>query len=309
MRPLCSVVMATYQRAHLLARSLWCYSKMDFPLDRFEVVVIDDHSTDGTRDLVLDWSKKTGIRATVLTTAPKPQAWRDCGAVLNAGIRAAAGDHILLTHPEVMPGRLSVKACVEALREHEDLRPPEGGNWVDDGHIRKWIKYPLGLYVSCPIYYLSPQDQERIDSVPWRQYGAGAVRDIQGFYTDDINGHPDYRHEVTDQIGKNGFRIATWESFVFAGHSRETWKRLGGMLETSRWGSVDCAWMLRRNSLKIPTHTPVGPDAICVHQNHNGPNDTPTDRSEGGWREELAPIDWKDRAKLVYPGCDFIGWG
>lgn len=34
-RPLCSVVMATFQRAHLLRRSLECYQRQDFDNDRF----------------------------------------------------------------------------------------------------------------------------------------------------------------------------------------------------------------------------------------------------------------------------------
>ena len=298
-RPLASVVLATFDRAHLLKRSLWCYSKMDFPLDRFELVVIDDHSTDDTRELVLDWSRTTGIRTTLLTTAPKPQAWRDCASVLNAGIRAASGDHILLTHGEVMPGRRSIAACVEALEQFEQewlAKPPEQP------------RRPLGLYASCAIYYMSPQDQSRIDSVPWQVYGAGAVRDIEGFYSDDTNGAPDYRHETADQIGRPGFRIASWESFVLSGHSRETWKRLGGIVETVKWGSVDCGWMLRRRSLGIPTFTPVGPDTIAVHQNHSMPGDVPTDRDEQGWREELAGVDWQDKSALVYPKTDFLGW-
>lgn len=311
-RPLCSVVLATLDRGHLLKRSLWCYSKQDFDNDRFELVVIDDHSHDGTRDLVLDWSRTTGIRATVLTTAPKPQAWRDCGAVLNAGIRASAGDHILLTHPEVMPGRLSVQACVDALEKFE-LRRPTGDkrhwdeqqrsiDWKANRPSPDWV-YPIGLYACCPVYYLSPQDQDRIDSVPWRVYGAGAVRDIEGFYTDDANGHPDFRHAVADAIGKPTCHVKEWQSFVFGGHSRETWRRLGGLMETQRWGAVDVAWMMRRHHLGIPNHTCAGPDCVVVHQNHAG-----TDRDEAKWRKELEGVNWQDRAALVHPTIDFLGW-
>jgi hypothetical protein len=296
-RPLCSVVLATFERWKYLVRSLECYRTQDFDNDGFEVVVIDDHSTDGTRDNVLSWAASTRIRTTVLTTAPKPTAWRDCGAVLNSGIRAASGEHVILTHPEVMPGRRSVAECVDflhisSLRLDDPVSPRSFFNSV---------------YACCPVYYLSPQDQSRIDTVPWDRYGAGAVRDIEGFYTDDANGHPDYRHEVTDLIGTPGFRIPKWESFVFAGHSRETWRRLGGMLETSKWGSVDCAWMLRRKALGIPNHTCVGPECVVVHQNHDTPEQH-TDRSEQGWRDELAPFDWKDAAALAYPMVDFLGW-
>lgn len=300
-RPQVSVVIASFQRAHLLSRSLVCYQNQYYDSYRMEIVLIDDHSTDGTRDLVLDWSKTTGIRATVLTTAPKPQAWRDCGAILNNGIRAAAGEYIILSHGEVMPGRRSVAGCVEALQKFEAGRPAvyNDPQTISTGPECR----ELGLYACCPVFYLSPQDQDRIDTVPWQVHGAGAVRDIEGFYTDDTNGHPDYRHEVADKVGTPGFRIPTWESFVFSGHSRETWKRLGGLQETSRWGAVDCAWMMRRRVLGIPNHTCVGGDYVCVHQWHGG-----TERDEQGWRDELSGIDWNDKQSLVWPAVDELGW-
>src|SRR5262245_60696848 len=108
-RPLVSVVMASYQRAHLLCRSLVGYERQSFDNDRLELIVVDDHSTDGTREMVLDWSRRTKITAVVLTPAPKDTAWRDCGAILNHGLRAAGGSYVVATHPEVIPGRCSVE--------------------------------------------------------------------------------------------------------------------------------------------------------------------------------------------------------
>lgn len=297
-RPLVSVVLATYERAPLLARSLVCYERSAglYPPDDLELVVIDDHSTDGTRDLVLDWSKTTGVRAVVLTASPKPAEWVDCGHWLNVGIRASTGRHVLLTHPEVMVGRRSVAACVEQLEYHESS--------YDIG-VDEWRRqHPFGLYACCRVYYLSPQDQTRLDTVPWREEGALAVRQIAGFYTDDTNGHPDYCHRATDLVAQPKSRIPTWESFVFGGHSRETWRRLGGMLETREWGSVDIAWSHRRRTLGIPNHTCPADDTIVVHQNHDLPGNVVTDRDTEKWKRELAPYPLSDAAKLVYPYVD-----
>lgn len=300
-RPLVSVVMATYQRAHLLARSLHAYEHQDFDNSRFELVVIDDHSTDGTRDLVLDWSKRTGIRAVVLTESPKTQAWRDCATVLNAGIRASFGEHVLLTHPEAIPGRRSVAACVEQLAAFEQV-------WLAEPAAQP--RKPFGLYACCRIYYLSPREQELIDTCSWREKGALAVRDINGFYELDTNGHPDFSHRATDRVAQPGSRMPVWESWVFGGCSRQTWKRLGGMLESKQWGSVDVAFSARRRTLGIPNHTCPADDTICVHQNHDDPTkNVPTDRDMDKWVKELKDYPLTDRAKMCHPYVDNLGWG
>ncbi len=291
-RPLVSVVMSTFQRAHLLARSLVCYQRHDFDNDRFQLILIDDHSKDNTREMVLDWAATTRINTIYLTQGPKPLEWTDCGYTLNAGIRASSGEHILLTHPECMPGHKSVAACVDAL-----------------------IRYTgtFGLYACCRPYYLTARDQLSIDRVDWMDKTPGvAVRDIPGFYDErqHLMGNPDYAPRCIEQIGQSGFRLQTWESWVFGGCSRETWRRLGGMLETKMWGSVDVGFLHRRQALGIPNHTCMGDDTICIHQNHSDPDlNVPTPRIEENWKRELAPlVTGKRPEELAYPAIDHLGW-
>jgi glycosyltransferase involved in cell wall biosynthesis len=297
-RPLVSIVMASYQRAHLLARSLRCYEMHEFDNKELEIVVVDDHSTDGTESLVHQWSRYHGIRCVVLTPSPKKEEWRDCGAVLNYGLRASSGRHIILTHPEIMPGRKSVSNCVNVLEEFEEARRHRTG-WKDGG--------PIGLYACCRAYYLSPKNQETLNSCDWYESGNLAVRNLPGFYEED-EGAPDFTHRATDIVAQPKSRLRTWESWVFGGCSRETWKRLGGMLETSKWGSVDVAFMQRRRMLGIPNHTCPEDDTITVHQNHDLPSDVKTPRVENDWKEELASVDLLDPSKLVAPYVDHF-WG
>jgi GT2 family glycosyltransferase len=286
-KPLCSVVLATYNRAHLLARSLACYREQAFPKRDFELVVIDDHSTDSTIDLVKKWADEAGIAYQIVIPGPKNTDWRDCGAILNCGIRAATGRHILLTHPEVMPGRRSVAACVEELERRPGL-----------------------VYACCKPYYLTPRDQERIIQVDWLREGPLAVRDIPGFYDHDqhADSHKDYVPWVIDSVGKPGFGVTQWESWVFGGCSRATWRALGGMLETAQWGSVDVAWKHRRETLGIGTKTQVDEQTICVHQNHDGPGNVPTPRVMEVWMQELKGVPLSNPDLMRYPAVDNLGW-
>lgn len=296
-RPLVSVVMATYNRAHLLRRSLECYARSaDIDVRRdLELVVIDDHSTDDTQLTVKgECGWHGGIPYQIIVPGPKTAEWRDCGAILNCGIRAATGKHIVLTHPEVMPGRRSIAALANELEEFEA---------ANRGH--RLGGCGIGLYAACKVYYLSPCDQERIDTVPWREQGVLALRQIEGFYDEDGNGNPDYKHHVTDRVATPGFRIQTWDSWVFGGCSRETWKRLGGMWVTQKWGSVDVGFNHRRKKLGVVEWTCPDDDTTCAHQSHDGAGNVPTPRDEAAWRAEL---DATDKSKLSYPEVDELGW-
>src|SRR5437879_13793520 len=81
-----TVLTPTYNRAHLLEgvyRSLCAQTFRDF-----EWVIVDDGSTDGTRQLVASWKSFFPIRYT----------WKPNGgptSALNAGISAAAGEFIM----------------------------------------------------------------------------------------------------------------------------------------------------------------------------------------------------------------------
>lgn len=280
-RPKCSIVMATFNRAHLMAPPLICYAHQSFPRDEFELVVVDDHSTDQTQHLVKKWGESYKIKYQLVTPGPKMESWRDCGAVLNCGIRAATGEHIILTHPEVMPGRQSVAACVDVLSKK------------------------MGTYACCKPYYLSQRDQTRLPMVPWIPLGPLAVRQIEGFYDED----QDPAVKLSDYAPRAIEATDHWDSWVFGGCSRATWKYLGGMLETGKWGSVDVAFLERRKTLGITNHTCMEELTFCVHQNHDGPGNVPTPRDQDVWMKELEGLKLSDAEAMRYPAVDYLGWG
>jgi hypothetical protein len=295
----CSVVMSTYNRAHLLTRSLVCYEKQEFPKHLFELVIVDDGSTDNTAELVKKWSEDTGIQVTYLVPHPKGTDWRDCAATLNYGIRVSMGRNIILTHPEIMVGRTSVLDCVNKLEEFEKRRIKQGP---------AELRTPIGLYACCRTYYLSPRDQTLIDTCPWQKEGTTAMRLIEGFYEQDTNGHPDFSHRATDIVAQPGSRLPVWESLIFGGFSRETWLRLGGLQVTQKWGSIDVLLMHRRAVLGIGNYTCPSETSIVVHQNHDLPGNVITPRIEQVWKDELRKIDLSNPNNLIYPVVDEIGW-
>ena len=52
MEPRASVIIPTYNRREILRKALLALAKSTVPFDEFEVVVVDDGSTDGTKDMI-----------------------------------------------------------------------------------------------------------------------------------------------------------------------------------------------------------------------------------------------------------------
>ena len=237
-----SVVLCTFNRAHLLARSLHCYAKQTDTA--FELLVLDDGSEDGTEELVRSYAHKIKIRYTRLTDK-KPGEWRDAGANINRGIILSEGEYVFITHPEVMVCFDCVEKAKRALKEN-----PEA-------------------YFNARVYYLTSDMQERLDKVDWKA-DFYRVRDIEGFYEESADLYKEeYLGLVMNQFctPRHTETCDIWESWVFGGMTRRTWKKFGGINESAHWGTVDFDFILRRRLMKWPTISPQ--DLYVIHQNHD----------------------------------------
>ena len=143
--------MVTYNRAHLLARSLELYHRQQYK--DFELIVVDDDSTDDTQNLLKHWTNFLDIKTIIVRKTPG--LWRDCARNINLGIRAAKNDIVVATHPEVIPGS---EALINIYNNIQDE-----------------------MYLACKIYYLTPQEQINIDTVDWKEDTLN-IRKLDGFY-------------------------------------------------------------------------------------------------------------------------------
>jgi len=241
---LVSIVLATFNRAHLLWRSLECYARQT---DRnFELLVLDDASEDGTAELVASFEGKLPVRRVALDDK-KPGEWRDAAAVINRGIRLTKGELVYITHPEAM-------LCfdgVERLRAEQRAHP-------DD-------------VLMLRTYYLTRSMQEHLDTVLWKD-DFYAVRSLPRFYDDP---EPLYEEETLAKL-MNDFctpratdEVDVWNSWVFGGMTRASWKKFGGLTEFDSWGSTDIDFHYRRDFMGFRTVTPR--DLYVIHQNHDKP--------------------------------------
>ena len=97
--PLVSVVIATRNRADLLAQTLDALAGQRWPRDRFEVVVADNASVDHTARVVAERAAAAGAPAIRYLHVAQPGK----SVAVNAALAAAAGEIFALTDDDVVP--------------------------------------------------------------------------------------------------------------------------------------------------------------------------------------------------------------
>ncbi|MBS2038466.1 glycosyltransferase family 2 protein [bacterium] len=136
-----SVVIATYNRRELLQRTLEALRLQSMDPQRFEVIVIDDGSSDGTAESLASLHNP---RLRVIS-----QSNRGPAAARNRGIREACGAWVVLTDDDTVPAPDWLEQVERAGGQHPDWVGVEGsticsdpdplGHWVENLRGRQFI--------------------------------------------------------------------------------------------------------------------------------------------------------------------------
>lgn len=140
MKPEISVVMPTHNRAPLLARVLAAYEEQEgaFP---FELVVVDDASTDGTRALL------EGYRARRFTlTAISLERNGGPGRARNLAMEKAAAPLVAIVGDDIMPspGFLAGHLATHAAHPDPELAVLGLTTWPDDLELNSLMRHVDG---------------------------------------------------------------------------------------------------------------------------------------------------------------------
>jgi len=125
--PAASVVVPTYNRAHLLPRALQALVEQDYPFE-YEILVVDDGSSDATSEVLADWTQRYPLRVRHLRQENTGPA-----RARNRGAAAARGWYVAFIDDDCVPERSWLAGLEEALQ-----RTPAaaggvvncGGGWV-----------------------------------------------------------------------------------------------------------------------------------------------------------------------------------
>lgn len=138
-----SIVIPTYNRAHKLVRTLDSFINQSF--NNWECIVVDDFSTDNTKDLVLEYQKKDDRFRYIINNRSKgAQGARNTGILLAKGewIALFDSDDIAYTNfLEVLTNHINDTASVITSRaisvDSLSGDPIEEIDWTASGNITK----------------------------------------------------------------------------------------------------------------------------------------------------------------------------
>ncbi len=138
-----SVIIPTFNRLRTMKTILRALENQTLPLGEFEVVTIDDGSTDGTLELLKGYRGPLNLE--IESTGLPPQEYGYLKA-LNQGISLAKGTYLLFMDSDMVPRYDALKKLIEAHRKWGS----QGGKvairawWVRrKSPIKMWLKGTL----------------------------------------------------------------------------------------------------------------------------------------------------------------------
>jgi glucosyl-dolichyl phosphate glucuronosyltransferase len=142
-----SVIIPTYNRSELLLRTMQSVINQQYPTDRFEIIVVDNGSSDNTRDIVADFIVEyPGI---------KYFCEQDMGLhnARHSGAKTAKGDILLYVDDDIIADS---NLFSEIIKPYSD---PDVG-CVGGKILPKWEVEPPDWIKRFPKWYLSILDDE-----------------------------------------------------------------------------------------------------------------------------------------------------
>lgn len=152
-RPDVSVVLSTYNRAQILPRALESLLDQDHDCTRYEIIAVDNNSTDGTRHTIESFAAKApNVRYVFEAKQGLPHG-------RNAGILAARAPLIAFTDDDVRVSRDWVSTIARLFAAHPEaacvggkVLPNWSGPWPDWLTREHWSPLALLDYGDTPFH-------------------------------------------------------------------------------------------------------------------------------------------------------------
>lgn len=148
-----TIIIPTYNRKELVIKTLASIENQTYPKKRFEVIVVDDGSTDGTKNMILNLKKTTQIDISYFRQSNKGPA-----AARNLGIKNSKGDYLYFVDDDI---ELSPVCLEEHMKSHEkeDVAVLGYTVWSDQIDVTDFMKFiaPNGFLFNYGLIK-NPQD-------------------------------------------------------------------------------------------------------------------------------------------------------
>ena len=204
-KPFISIVIPTFNRKDLLEMVLDSLNNQTYPSDRYEVIVSDSNSTDGTAEMIKKFSMKGELKYISEDKRGRARA-------RNIGINEAQGDIVLFTDADII-------ASENLLEEHamgHEKYPGEAIVGLEQ-RIASLDEYKYLLDHPKERKELHPSYRKKISWLYFITGNASVPRDKlikAGMFDEDFQGYGWEDIELGYRLAKNGVSINYWRNAV-----------------------------------------------------------------------------------------------
>ncbi len=219
-----SIIVPCYNEVEFIENMVSSVANQTLPVDRFELLIIDGLSDDGTSEKLKELAEEY-VFLRVLTNEH-----RFVSSALNIGIANSIGDFVCRMDVHAIYPNNYLEVLLElSVRTGADnvgcvLETLPGRDTLIANSIAKVLSSPFG--VGSALFRTGAKSDRSVDTVPFGFFKREVFRKIGGFDVDLIRNQDD---ELNGRIIKHGGKIVLTSSIKVKYYSRDTFKKLSKM--------------------------------------------------------------------------------
>jgi len=142
-----SIIITTYQRAHLLKWGLHSLSLQTMPFE-FETIVVNDGLEDETEEICMEFKEKLNLKYifTGQRNLKGHPVWRIPGFAINIGVKQSSGDILVMCCAEMLHVNDTIARLTKPLLDNPKVLSIPVGKDDRDGNILESITKNNGVF-------------------------------------------------------------------------------------------------------------------------------------------------------------------
>ncbi len=117
--PSCALLIPAHNEEKVIGATIASMLKLNYPKDKLRIIVINDGSTDSTREIILSYAKQD--RRVELFDVPKGEGGKGKSRALNLGVKRVTSDIIAIYDADNTPEENSLRYMAAQLLLHKEL--------------------------------------------------------------------------------------------------------------------------------------------------------------------------------------------
>ena len=117
--PTCSILIPAHNEDKVISHTIEAMMALEYPKDKLKIIVINDGSTDSTKDIILSYAAKD--KRVVLFDVPKGEGGKGKSRALNLGIRQVDSEIVAIYDADNTPDKDALRYLVAQLVTNKEL--------------------------------------------------------------------------------------------------------------------------------------------------------------------------------------------